>query len=70
MTCRKLVIGIAVCALVTATLGTPPGRVAGLASLAHVVEAAVKVAHIPCWLMDHSGCCSLDRLDSTCPQYM
>jgi hypothetical protein len=70
MTCRRLVTGIAVCVLVTATLATPTGRAVALASLVRVAEAGTKVLRLPCWIVDHSKCFNLDRLDPTCPQCM
>jgi hypothetical protein len=70
MTRRRLVTGIAVCALVAATLATPTGRAVVLVSLVHVAEIGSKILRLPCWIMDHSKCFTLDRLDPTCPQCM
>ena len=39
----------------------------GLVELADISE---RVVRFPCWLIDHSRCFSLDRLDPTCPQCM
>jgi hypothetical protein len=68
MTRRRLVTGIAVCALVAATLATPTGRAVVLVSLVHVAEIGSKILRLPCWLVDHSKCFNLDRLNPTCPQ--
>jgi hypothetical protein len=65
---RRLAIGIAVCALATATLATPTGRAVVVVSLVRVAEAGTKVLRLPCWNVDGNKCFSLDRLDPTCPQ--
>ena len=65
---RRLVTGIAVCALVAAILVTPTGRAVVLVFLVHVVEIGYKILRLPCWIVDQSRCFSLDRLDPTCPQ--
>ena len=70
MTRRRFATGIAVCALATATLATPTGRAVVLASLVHVAEAATKVLRLPCWIVDHSKCFSMDRMDPTCPPHL
>jgi hypothetical protein len=68
VTRRKLATGIAVCALATATLATPTGRAVVLVSLVRVAEVGSKILRLPCWIVDHSKCFNLDRLDPTCPQ--
>ncbi len=70
MTRRRLVTGIAICALATATLATPTGRTVVLVSLVHVAEIGSKILRLPCWIVDHSKCFSLYRLDPTCPPYL
>ena len=70
MTRRRLVTGIAVCALVAATLAMSTGRAVVLVFLVHVVEIGYKILRLPCWIVDHSKCFTLDRLDPTCPQCM
>ncbi len=70
MTRRRLITGISVCALVTATFATPTGRAVVLVSLVHVAEIGSKLLRLPCWILDHSKCFNLDRLDPTCPQCM
>ena len=67
---RRLVTGIAVCALAAATLATPTGRAVVLVSLVHVAEIGSKILRLPYWIVDHSKCFSLDRFDPTCPQCM
>jgi hypothetical protein len=68
MTCRRLATEIALWTLATATLATPSGRTVVLASLVHVAEVGSGILRLPCWIVDHSKCFSLDRLDPTCPQ--
>jgi hypothetical protein len=67
---RRLVTGIAVCALATATLATPTARAVVVVLLVRVAEAATKVLRLPCSNVDHSKCFSLGRLDPTCPPYL
>ena len=70
MTRRRIVIGIAACALATVTLATPTGRAVVDVSLVRVAEAGTKVLRLPYWNVDHSKCFSLDRMDPTCPPYL
>jgi hypothetical protein len=65
---RRLFTGIVASALVLATLITPMGRAVALASLIRVAEVSSKVLRLPCWIVNHSKCFTLDRLDTTCPQ--
>jgi hypothetical protein len=67
---RRLVTGIAVCALATATLATPTGRAVVVVLLVRVAEAGTKVLRLPYWNVDHSKCFSLDRMNPTCPPYL
>lgn len=68
MTRRRLAIGIAACALAVAILATPAGREVVFASLAYAVEVGGWLLRLPCQVLDHDKCFSLDRLDPTCPQ--
>jgi hypothetical protein len=70
VTRRRLATGIAVCALATATLAMSTGRAVVLVFLVHVVEIGYKILRLPCWIVDHSKCFTLDRLDPTCPPYL
>jgi hypothetical protein len=70
MSRRRLVTVIAVCALVAATLAMSTGRAVVLVFLVHVVEIGYKILRLPCWIVDHSKCFTLDRLDPTCPPYL
>lgn len=65
---RRLIIGIAACVLTTAILATPVGRAAVRALLADAVVVGGRLLRLPCRLLDHDRCFSLDRLDPTCPQ--
>ncbi len=65
---RNLFAGAGLCALALAVVATPAGRNMATTSLADFVEIAERVARLPCWIVDHSQCFSLDRLDPTCPQ--
>jgi hypothetical protein len=67
---RRLVAGVVASALALAILATPAGRAVALAPLVHLAEAGVKNLRLPCWIVDHSKCFTLDRLDPTCPQCM
>jgi hypothetical protein len=64
----KLIFGAAVLALSLTTVGTTIGRNAAVAALVDFAEITERVARFPCWLVDHSRCFPLDRLDPTCPQ--
>lgn len=68
MTRRRLVIGIAACALTAAILAVPAGRAVVFASLANAVEVGGRLLRLPCQFLNHDRCFSLDRLDPTCPQ--
>jgi hypothetical protein len=68
---RRLFTGIVASARwYVATLATPAGRAVALASLVRVAEVSSKVLRLPCWIVDHSKCFTLDRLDPTCPPYL
>ena len=66
----KLVTGFVVCALVFAGFARPARRAVVLASLVHVAEIGSKILRLPGWIVNHSKCFNLDRLDPTCPQCM
>lgn len=67
MTRRRLITGIATCALTVSTLATPAGRVVAIASLVHIAEVGAKILRLPRRLLDHDRCFTLDRFDPTCP---
>ncbi len=64
----KLIVGVAVLALSLTIVGTPTARNVSVAALVDFAEITERVARFPCWLVDHSRCFPLDRLDPTCPQ--
>jgi hypothetical protein len=65
---RKFVAGAAVLVVTLAIVATPTGRSVAVSALLDFVEITEKVARSPCWIVNHSKCLSLDRLDPTCPQ--
>jgi len=67
---RKFIAEAAVLVLTFAMVAVPTGRRVSVSALLDFVEITEKVARLPCWLVDHSRCFSLDRLDPTCPQCM
>jgi hypothetical protein len=67
---RKFIAGAAVLVLTLPIVATPTGRSVAASALLDFVEITEKVARLPCWIVDHSRCLSLDRLDPTCPQCM
>ena len=66
----RLVSTIVLCALVVAILATPAGRAVAFASLVRVAEVSSKILRLSCWIVDHSKCFTLGRLDPTCPPYL
>jgi hypothetical protein len=64
----KLIVGAAVLALSLTIVVTPTGRSVAVVALVDFAEITERVARFPCWLVDHSRCFPLDRLDPTCPQ--
>ena len=65
---QKFIAGAAALALTLAIVATPIGRSVAVSALLDFVEITEKVARLPCWIVDHNRCLSLDRLDPTCPQ--
>ena len=68
VTHNQLVIHTAVVVLVIVVLRMPAAQsviVGGLVEFAHITE---RVVRLPCWLLEHKSCFSLDRFDPTCPQ--
>jgi hypothetical protein len=64
----KPIVGAAVLALSLTIVGTPTGRNVSVVALGDFAEITERVARFPFWLVDHSRCFPLDRLDPTCPQ--
>jgi hypothetical protein len=56
--------------LVMVALRTPVAQSIVLGGLVGFAGITERVVHFPCWLVDHTRCVSLDRLDPTCPQCM
>ena len=64
----RLAIQAAVIVLAIAAVTTPAARSIILCGLVEFADMTERVVRIPCWLMDHTRCFSLDRFDPTCPQ--
>jgi hypothetical protein len=67
---RRFIAGAAALVLTLAIVATPIGRSVAVSALLDFVGITEKVARLPCWIVDHNRCLSLDRLDPTCPQCM
>jgi hypothetical protein len=67
---RKLLAGLGMCGLALAVIVTPTGRNMALGALAEFIEISERVAQLPCWMVNHTNCFSVDRFDPTCPQCM
>jgi hypothetical protein len=67
---RKLITGITTSVLVLTILATSARRAVILTSLVQVAEVGAKILRLPCWIVDHSKCFTLDRLNPTCPPYL
>ena len=65
---RKLVAYAAMTVLLLVVLRIPSVQSAVAGALVEFIEITEKAIHIPCWLMDHQSCFTLDRFDPTCPQ--
>jgi hypothetical protein len=66
---RKFIAGAGACLFALAIVATPTRSMAASALL-HFVEITAGIARLPCWIVDHSRCLTLDRFDPTCPQCM
>jgi hypothetical protein len=67
---RKFISGAAALALTLAIVATPTCRGLAASALLDFAEINEEVARLPCWIVDHIRCLSLDRFDPTCPQRM
>lgn len=65
---RKFIAGAVACLFGLAIVATPTGRSMAVSVLLEFVEMTERVARLPCWIVDHCSCLSLDRVDPTCPQ--
>lgn len=70
VTHNKLVIHATVVVLVIVVLRMPAAHRVIVGGLVEFANITGQVMRFPCWLLDHSRCFSLDRLDPTCPQCM
>jgi hypothetical protein len=53
-----------------AVLRMPAAQSAVLDGVVGFVDVTERILRLPCWLLDHRHCFSLDRFDPTCPQCM
>jgi hypothetical protein len=67
---RKFISGAAALVLTLAIVAKLAGRSLAANALPDFAEINEEVARLPCWIVDHSKCLFLDRLDPTCPQCM
>jgi hypothetical protein len=67
---RKVLAELGMCSLALAVIATPTGRSMGLVALAEFVGITERVARLPCPMVNHTSCFSVDRFDPTCPQCM
>ncbi len=67
---RKFVVHLTMIVLAISVLSTPAAQSILADGLVEVTNVALRILRIPCWLLDHRHCFSLDRLDPTCPQCM
>jgi hypothetical protein len=65
---RRFIVGVVVSTLALAFVATSSGLSVAVSALVDFAEITERVARFPGWLVDHSRCFSLDRLDPTCPQ--
>jgi hypothetical protein len=70
VTIRHKFISGAALVLALAIVATPTGRSLAASALLDFAEINEEVARLPCLIVDHSRCLSLDRFDPTCPQCM
>ena len=67
---RRFVVYAAVMILTATVLTTPAARSVIVGDLVGITDITERVLRIPCQLLDHEHCFSLDRFDPTCPQCM
>lgn len=65
---RKLVRYAAVVVLALLVLRTPTVQRVVAEALIESIQITERTLRLPCALLDHDHCFSLDRLDPTCPQ--
>jgi hypothetical protein len=67
---RRFTSYAAVIVLATLVLRTPAAQSVVTGGLVEFADMSARILRLPCWLMDHTRCFSLDRFDPTCPQCM
>ncbi len=67
---RRLAGYAALIVLALLVFRIPAAQNVAAAALIEFVEIAERVLRLPCALLNHDHCFSLDRFDPTCPQCM
>ena len=67
---RKFIAGAGACLFALAIVATPSGRSVAVSALLDFVEITERITRLPCSIVAHSRCLTLDRFDPTCPQCM
>ena len=67
---RKLACYAAMVVVALLILGIPAVQNAIADALIEFVEIAERTLRLPCALLDHDRCFTLDRLNPTCPPYL
>jgi hypothetical protein len=66
---RRRLVGYALLAVLAVLLFRTPAVQRIVAdALIEFIETTEKTLHLPCTLLNHDHCFSMDRLDPTCPQ--
>jgi hypothetical protein len=65
---RNFMAWTAMILLSVAGIITPIGQSIVMRGFAELVQITARIVRVPCCLLNHSRCFSLDRLDPTCPQ--
>jgi hypothetical protein len=68
ITARQQFAVYATVVIAIAVLRTPAAQSAVLGGLVEFADVTEGILRVPCWLLDHKHCFSLDRFDPTCPQ--
>jgi len=66
---QKFIAGAGACLFALAMVAIP-ARTIVVSALLDFGEITEGITRLPCWIVDHSRCLTLDRFDPTCPQCM
>lgn len=67
---RRFMGYVAVIVFVILALRTPAEQRVITGGFVELADTSARILRLPCRLMDHTRCFSLDRFDPTCPQCM